>query len=191
MILLQILFHCLWPCIAIANEASYQKSAQDFSGYSLIQTFAITTLYGSTLVSQRSIGTTHEGRSINMISIALNDGKKKAGILIDCGIHAREWISPAFCMYAIDQLVRQPGYLLRMYDFYIVPVLNPDGYAHTWISIDDVKCGIRMCRLWRRNRKPVEVSQLNPKVQSHMQLSWKEQFQEAIKNFPGISYIRK
>ena len=309
MILLQILFHCLWPCIAFAIEASYQKSAKDFSGYSLIQTvpntnenlellrslhdninpdamdfWSFPTSVGKSVlvlvipelneptqnifsqqnmtfvilsrdviemieeerwkvttekvrfasseeaksaqrrgqypfnffnyntpeeinnylahisqntanynpmpglkVSQRSIGTTHEGRSINMTSIALNDGKKKAGVWLDCGIHAREWISPAFCMYAIDQLVRQPGYLLRMYDFYIVPVLNPDGYAHTWIRSDDVKCGIRMCRLWRRNRKPVEVRQLNPKAQSQMKLSWKEQFHEAIKNFPGIS----
>ena len=42
MMFLQILFHCLWPCITIASEDSYQKSAQDFSGYSLIQTVPTT-----------------------------------------------------------------------------------------------------------------------------------------------------
>ena len=309
MIFLQIIFHCLWPCITIASEASYQKSAQDFSGYSLIRTvpnskenvellrslqsninpdamdfWSFSTSVGKSVlllvspelyeptqnvffqqnmafnvvlrnvsemikdereqvtnetkrfasseeanatqrrgqypfnffnyntleeinnylihvsqntenynpmpglnVSQRSIETTHEGRSINMISIALNDGKKKAGIWMDGGTHPREWISPAFCMYAIDQLLRQHIHILRSYDFYIVPVLNPDGYAHTWIPSDDVRCGARMCRLWRKNRQPIKVSRLNPKTRTKMQLSWKNQFQEAIKNFPGIS----
>ena len=46
---------------------------------------------------------------------------------MDCGIHAREWVSPAFCLYAIDQLVEDQA-LLDLYDFYIIPVANPDGY---------------------------------------------------------------
>jgi len=313
MIFLQILFQCLWPCITIASEASYQKLAQDFSGYSLIQTvpktkenvellrslhtninpdgmdfWSFPTTVGKSVlllvkselyepiqnvfyqqnmtfnvtlrnvsemieeemnsvnlekerfnsseeaksaqrkgqypfnvfnynplkeinnylthvsqntknynplpglnVSQHSIGTTYEGRSINMITITLNDGKKeekKAGIWMDCGIHAREWISPAFCMYSIDRLIRLSVYLLRRYDFYIVPVLNPDGYAHTWIPSDNGRCEDGMCRLWRKNRKPVDVSRLNSKIRSQMQLDWKKQFQKAIKNFPEISF---
>ena len=53
-----------------------------------------------------SIGTTHEGRSIDMVTATLNDGAKRAGIVIDCGVHAREWVSPSFCMYALEQLLR-------------------------------------------------------------------------------------
>ena len=67
------------------------------------------------IVNQCKIGTTYEGRPINMLNISLNDGKKKAAIWLDCGVHSREWISPAFCMYAIDQLVRKPEKLLCMF----------------------------------------------------------------------------
>lgn len=64
---------------------------------------------------------------------------------MDCGIHAREWISPAFCLYALDQLVEEQA-LLDQYDFYIVPVANPDGYFYTWKSSGN--------RMWRKNRRP-------------------------------------
>ena len=37
MIILQILLHYLLPCLAIPTEASYQKSAENVSAYSLIQ----------------------------------------------------------------------------------------------------------------------------------------------------------
>ena len=64
-----------------------------------------------------------------MVSVSLDPYKKsnKPAIFMDCGIHAREWVSPAFCLYAIDQLVEDQA-LLDLYDFYIIPVANPDGY---------------------------------------------------------------
>ena len=46
------------------------------------------------------------------------------------GIHAREWISPAATTYIIKQLVERSGEnqdLVDFYDFYILPVANPDG----------------------------------------------------------------
>jgi len=56
------------------------------------------------------IGQTYEERNINMVSISLNPtqtSSDKPAILMDCGIHAREWVSPAFCLYAIDRLVEE------------------------------------------------------------------------------------
>ena len=148
-------------------------------------------------VSHRSIGTTHEGRPINMLSLSLKDGKEKAAIWLDCGIHAREWISPAFCMYAIDQIVRHPKELLSMYDFYIVPVVNPDGYAHTWLSNDDVRCDSGrletgdFCRLWRMNRQPSKGRGWKSSTQSKRQFNLKIQFQDAINNFVGTPSHQK
>jgi murein tripeptide amidase MpaA len=45
------------------------------------------------------------------------------------GIHAREWISPATVSYFIQQLVEVPANakLLQNVDWYIMPVMNPDG----------------------------------------------------------------
>jgi murein tripeptide amidase MpaA len=60
---------------------------------------------------------------------------------IDGGIHAREWISPAAVLFMIDQLVT--GYdsqpmirqLVDQLDWYIVPLLNPDGLIHKGPSL--------------------------------------------------------
>jgi murein tripeptide amidase MpaA len=43
--------------------------------------------------------------------------------------HAREWISPAVVTYIIHQLVEEPANLklLQNVDWYIMPVVNPDG----------------------------------------------------------------
>ena len=53
------------------------------------------------------------------------------------GIHAREWISPATATFIIHELVVNTNFnsdVLDFYDFYILPVANPDGYEIT--SVD-------------------------------------------------------
>lgn len=53
------------------------------------------------------------------------------------GIHAREWISPAFVTWLIHELVENyaahPQYLDDI-DWYIMPVINPDGYRYTFAA---------------------------------------------------------
>ena len=87
-----------------------------------------------------------------------NDSDKKK-IFMECGIHAREWISPATCRYMIDQVLQaasDPTFevkdslpydaedLRSLLDFnwYIIVSMNPDGYAYTHSSD----------RMWRKNR---------------------------------------
>ena len=55
-----------------------------------IKTFAreLQSRYNHAQIS--SVGTTHEGRPIEMVTASLNDGARRAGIVIDCGVHARE-----------------------------------------------------------------------------------------------------
>ena len=99
------------------------------------------------IVSVSSIGTTYEGRDIVMIKICSSGhcGKKPA-ILIDGGIHAREWISPAATLMLIDKIVNtvksSKKSIMKKVDWYIIPLLNPDGYAYSRTSD----------RLWRKNR---------------------------------------
>ena len=61
-------------------------------------------------VRLNSIGQSHEGREIWRLDIGIN-AKDMPLMAIDCGIHAREWLSPAFCIYLIDQLLNESSYL--------------------------------------------------------------------------------
>ncbi|MCL4124914.1 UNVERIFIED_CONTAM: hypothetical protein GTU68_011585, partial [Idotea baltica] len=103
----------------------------------------------SDLVSQEEIGRTNEGREIRLMKVSSSNGPiNKPAIWMDCGIHAREWISPATCLWGLGYLSSQYGVnnnvttLLDNHDLYILPVLNPDGYNYT--MVED--------RLWRKNR---------------------------------------
>ncbi|NXX74978.1 CBPO Carboxypeptidase, partial [Urocolius indicus] len=75
-----------------------------------------------------------------------SDRTKKI-IWMDCGIHGREWISPAFCQWFILQNYEfdpKISKFLQNLDLYILPVLNIDGYIYSWETE----------LLWRKNRSP-------------------------------------
>ncbi|KAG0704430.1 Carboxypeptidase B [Chionoecetes opilio] len=99
---------------------------------------------------QEVAATTDEGRPVGVVRITdpTATGPKKK-IWIEGGIHAREWISPAVTTFLIHQLVTNPTWqpLLRVTEWYLVPVANPDGYQHSF-SRDDTRA-----RLWRKNRR--------------------------------------
>ncbi|XP_060074548.1 carboxypeptidase B-like [Ylistrum balloti] len=86
---------------------------------------------------------TVDENEIHVVKISHPEKKVNQSIFIDCGIHAREWISPAFCLHAIKQLLHGNHSLLSDFNWHIVPVLNPDGYAYSH----------NMDRLWRKNRR--------------------------------------
>ncbi|XP_035741205.1 zinc carboxypeptidase-like [Vespa mandarinia] len=91
-------------------------------------------------------GSSYEGRQIK--GVKLSFGQNKSGIVIEGGIHAREWISPATVLYIIDRLLNSAdpeiSSLAKAHDWYIFPSVNPDGYAYTHTKN----------RLWRKTRKP-------------------------------------
>ncbi|CAG7724793.1 unnamed protein product [Allacma fusca] len=100
------------------------------------------------LAKVESMGKSYEGREIKFITITLGSSSKP-GILINSLFHSREWITGAVVTYFINELTtKHTEYekLLRNYRFYIVPVVNPDGYVFSWT--DD--------RMWRKNRNPNE-----------------------------------
>ena len=81
------------------------------------------------------IGNSYEGRDLFLIKIGTpSRGIRKPAVWIDGGIHAREWISPATVSYFAYELLENAGnneYLLDQYDFYVMPIVNPDGYEYT------------------------------------------------------------
>ncbi|KAI4578889.1 hypothetical protein MJG53_000767 [Ovis ammon polii x Ovis aries] len=54
------------------------------------------------MVSRIKIGTTAEDNPLYILKIGGKNKRRKA-IFMDCGIHAREWISPAFCQWFVYQ----------------------------------------------------------------------------------------
>lgn len=89
-------------------------------------------------VSVVTFGRSYQGRSLKAVRIGANSNTQKPVIWVQGGIHAREWISPAAVTYFAQQLVNKYNNndqvikeLLNHYDFYIVPVINADGYEFT------------------------------------------------------------
>lgn len=97
-----------------------------------------------------TLGKTYQGQRMTGIRITNGDlHVKKPIIWIDGGIHAREWISVAFVMHFIRELLMSNSLLadraLRKYEFHILPVFNIDGYKYTF-------SGVRGARFWRKTR---------------------------------------
>ena len=105
-----------------------------------------------TLITREQIGSSIQNRPIwvyrlrNPYSVL-----PPTGVLIQGGIHAREWLSPPTVMYITDMMIQEglksaDGWeRLTRYELNVVPVVNPDGYEYTWTNN----------RLWRKNRRDI------------------------------------
>ncbi|XP_073950183.1 zinc carboxypeptidase-like [Choristoneura fumiferana] len=101
------------------------------------------------VVTTISIGNTVEGRPIKGVIIDYKPnarGERPLTGMIEGGIHAREWISPATVTWIIKEFLTSTDPAVRTlaetFIWHIIPVANPDGYVYTF-SND---------RMWRKNR---------------------------------------
>jgi carboxypeptidase T len=100
------------------------------------------------LATVHGIGSSLDGRSIWALRIG-GSAPDATPMLINGTQHAREWIAPMVSMCIADRLVRGYDADPAIRDFvdhtelWVVPVVNPDGYQHSW-STD---------RYWRKNRR--------------------------------------
>jgi len=83
-------------------------------------------------------------------------------LFFDCGIHAREWISSATCLYIIQNLAIQfkkakKGNKLSVlnYQWVFMPMMNPDGYNQSHV-VD---------RFWRKNTRPFSTMNISRKTE--------------------------
>ncbi|KAI1285167.1 Carboxypeptidase B [Halotydeus destructor] len=104
----------------------------------------------SEIASTFNIGKSFEGRNLMVLKIG-SKGRARAtkpAILIDGGIHAREWVAVSSVLYIAQRLVNDyednPGVarLVDHFDWYLLPVANPDGYEYTHTND----------RMWRKTR---------------------------------------
>ncbi|XP_048385602.1 carboxypeptidase A6 isoform X1 [Stegostoma tigrinum] len=102
----------------------------------------------SQLLSLFSIGKSFEGRSLLVLQLGKRSKHLKKAVWMDCGIHAREWIGPAFCQWFVKEALQtyhsdlSMRRLLKQLHFYIMPVFNVDGYHYSWTTD----------RFWRKTR---------------------------------------
>ena len=126
---------------SLIDNEQHTKSTDDLSfGWtsyyplSAIETFLddILAKYPN-VTSHIDIGTSFEGRKIRGIKISYKEGNP--GIFIESNIHAREWITSATATWYINELLTSTDPNVRdlaeNYDWYIVPVLNVDGFVYT------------------------------------------------------------
>jgi hypothetical protein len=126
--------------------------------FSTYQDYAAVSAYVDTLVALRpdlasrlTLGNSLGTNAIFGIRVAAPGVAvgSKPGIFVFGCQHAREWISVMATVYSADQFVRNYSTdtavqrLLANFEFYFVPISNPDGYMHTW----------SFNRLWRKNRR--------------------------------------
>lgn len=111
-----------------------------YARYTEIQSFIDNLAASSPLVTSDIAGKTYEGRNIKVAIIKTATSQRK--IMLDCGIHAREWLTPATCVYFIDKLVNDYNSgndlareLLGYYEIHVIPVLNPDGYEYSHTNV--------------------------------------------------------
>ncbi|KAK1169071.1 carboxypeptidase A1-like isoform X1 [Acipenser oxyrinchus oxyrinchus] len=99
------------------------------------------------LVSKIQIGSSFEGRPINVLKFSTG-GSNRPAIWLDSGIHAREWITPATGIWSAKKIASNYGQdpsltaILNTMDIFFEIVTNPDGYYFTHTSN----------RMWRKTR---------------------------------------
>ncbi|XP_008937442.1 PREDICTED: carboxypeptidase A6-like, partial [Merops nubicus] len=55
------------------------------------------------LVHMFSVGKSYEGRPLFVLKLGESSRPYKKAVWMDCGIHAREWIGPAFCQWFVKE----------------------------------------------------------------------------------------
>ncbi|XP_006163508.1 carboxypeptidase B2 [Tupaia chinensis] len=128
-----------------ASSSYYEQYHSLSEIYSWIE--VITERYPD-MLKKIHIGSSYEKHPLYVLKVSGKEQTAKPAMWIDCGVHAREWISPAFCLWFIGYVTQYYGKeklytnLLRHMDFYVMPVVNVDGYDYTW----------KKNRMWRKNR---------------------------------------
>ncbi|XP_076185067.1 carboxypeptidase A6 [Aptenodytes patagonicus] len=144
---------------AIENQTGLRsyRNRRSLSGYNYEVYHSLEEIQGwmhhlnkthSDLVHMFSVGKSYEGRPLFVLKLGKRSRPYKKAVWIDCGIHAREWIGPAFCQWFVKEALQtyqtDPAMrkMLTQLYFYIMPVFNVDGYHFSWTND----------RFWRKTR---------------------------------------
>uniref|UniRef100_A0A9J7YG74 Carboxypeptidase B n=1 Tax=Cyprinus carpio carpio TaxID=630221 RepID=A0A9J7YG74_CYPCA len=148
----KVMFENLQEAVETQMDNKMATKAHDYTKYNnwaTINDWVISiSSANADLISRQVIGNTYEGRPMHLLQIGKKTSSAKPAIFMDCGFHAREWITHAFCQWFIKEAVSTYGSdpemtnLLDRMDFFVLPVFNIDGYEYTWTKD----------RMWRKTR---------------------------------------
>uniref|UniRef100_A0A0N5CHM6 Peptidase_M14 domain-containing protein n=1 Tax=Strongyloides papillosus TaxID=174720 RepID=A0A0N5CHM6_STREA len=129
-------------------------------------------------VSVRVYGESYEKRLLYYVKIGFPSEKKKPRIVIDAGMHGREWVTHSSILIIFDHIVKNiikyKGFLEKV-DVIIIPVLNPDGYEYSR----------REVRMWRGNRNSDDNENCGVDLNRNYPFMWKNPDGSCI-TFPGF-----
>ncbi|ODN01230.1 Zinc carboxypeptidase A 1 [Orchesella cincta] len=130
-----------------STEAGFDTVFTQYLTFTKIQQFVLQLQeLNPNLVKVSSYGKSFEGRDLIQVAVQKNTGStNKHLVLMDCGLHAREWITNMECCHWLTQLcdTSSPAHaLLDNFNFLVMPSANPDGLEHSWNTF----------RLWRKTR---------------------------------------
>jgi len=129
-----------------------QEFFAEFRDYDEIVAYVdVLLLEPSIEVRRITIGETREGRPIQTFEFTGSGGLQKPTVYLQGTAHANEWMGTMACVYSMTELVERYAAgepeIVEIMDslvFVATPVLNVDGYLHTWTPSG---------RNWRKNRR--------------------------------------
>ena len=143
--------------VSLSSRMKRQVASMNWNDYqrydTIIRWMEETALAHPTFTKLIDMGRSVEGRKLYVLKLGMSPlGENTRAVWLDGGIHAREWISVSTATYILKNLITNftaqnktdcSDEVIRSVDWYIAPILNPDGYEFT--HTDD--------RLWRKNRR--------------------------------------
>lgn len=98
------------------------------------------------ILTDYTIGLSYENRTIRAVRLSHKAGNP--AVFIEANIHAREWVTSATATWLLNELLTSTDptivELAENIDWFVVPVLNVDGYAYSH----------EVNRFWRKTRQP-------------------------------------
>lgn len=154
----KLITNTLWIISLTIGISGESHAAIDFSNYhspSQVNTILsdLATAHPG-LARVTTIGTSHNGSPIKALKISDNvatDETDEGDVLFVAAHHAREWISVEMALYLAEQILTQYSTNPQLQadvdnlEIWIIPVVNPDGFAYTWSPTG--------YRFWRKNRR--------------------------------------
>lgn len=141
-------------------------SYNDSDEYIIIMAEKIKNSNPKVFVEIKVEGHTYENRVIKSITIMYRSKPKNPVIIMEAGIHAREWHAHSLGLYLLKKLADEAALdtdgLIYKASFVIIPGVNPDGYE---FSRNENK-------MWRKTRKPTSSSCIGVDGNRNFDVHW-------------------